>query len=410
MPVLVEAADVPGAEPSVAGEGGSGVLGPLPVLEEHGRAPNLDLTGLPFGHGAAFVVDETCLDPGQGSPHRTRDAPSSIRVGERHADLRHPVPLQEGVPGQLLPPLEDGNRQCRRTGHHQPEATRPFLHPGTLLFGATVEMGDQTVVDGGHRHIQGEVTGGETVCHLFGVEGAQDVTACPRPEGAPDDVDDPVDVMEGQREQDPVVRGPVPRLDQRRDLGLDAGMGADHPFRLSGGATGEEDHRSARAIHPGQRDRLGNHLPFEHEVDAPFLGQGPEQGGVSGGGHHAAGCGHIERMLQLWCRMGDSERDRNPTRAPDRPLGADIAIGGLDHEGHPGLIQVRRAREEMGSSLFRTGEQGGVGVAPLLIADGDTVSPRTRAIDDRQTLGHRLILLDAAMQGTGVITRSWSRG
>ena len=41
-------------------------------------------------------------------------------VGEGHATLRHPVPLQEGVARQPRPPLHDWLRQGSGPTHHQP--------------------------------------------------------------------------------------------------------------------------------------------------------------------------------------------------------------------------------------------------------------------------------------------------
>jgi hypothetical protein len=91
-----------------------------------------------------------------------------------------------------------------------------------------------------------------------------------------------MDVMEWEGEEDPVVDGPLPCLDQRLDLGFDVGVGDDHPFGPSGGAAGEEDHGPARGFDPGERHGLGIHLVVEEELDLPRLGQGAEDLGEPG--------------------------------------------------------------------------------------------------------------------------------
>ena len=97
----------------------------------------------------------------------------------------------------------------------------------------------------------------------------------PDPQGAGDDVDDAVNMMQRQNFQDPIISGPSPGLDQAGDLGGDVVMGRHHPLGLAGGAAGIEDHGPPRRRHRRQRTRgMVQGLGARAESQAALLGKG----------------------------------------------------------------------------------------------------------------------------------------
>src|SRR5207253_126633 len=77
---------VAGAKPAVV-DGGRRFGGSLPVLEEHGRAANLDLARRAGRDWRTRLVDEANVDPRQWLPHESRPSLPMKRVRERHPDL-----------------------------------------------------------------------------------------------------------------------------------------------------------------------------------------------------------------------------------------------------------------------------------------------------------------------------------
>ena len=103
-------ADVAGAEPAVD-ERLRRAVGPLPVSGEHLGSADEQLAGLTVGDVGPGLVDDAHVDV----RHRLPDVPGHStleRVGQDHAELGHPVALEEGVPGQPAPLLERGHRRA----------------------------------------------------------------------------------------------------------------------------------------------------------------------------------------------------------------------------------------------------------------------------------------------------------
>ena len=121
------------------------------------------------------------------------------------------------------------------------------------------------------------------------------------------------------------------------------------------------------------------HLLDEEESNPSGIGQGTEQIGVSRRGDGDDRRRGVEHVLQLGCRVGETERDGDPAGPPDRPLDPDVVERRLDHEHDPGLVEVRLAIEEAGYRPLRSVEQIRVGVSPGLIGDGNPVRPLPEA-------------------------------
>ena len=92
------------------------------------------------------------------------------RVGEGHADLRHAVALQKYVAADLLPPLQDADRQGGRATDHEPERSAANRQCGLSLRRSRIPGGDQPAVDGGHRHEEGQLPAGDRLPDGPGVE------------------------------------------------------------------------------------------------------------------------------------------------------------------------------------------------------------------------------------------------
>ena len=138
---LLDDRGVAGAEPSIGGEGRIGVLGSVPVFEKDGGSLHLDLAGLIAGDSRPVLAHEANLDTRKRHADRARDPLSAIRVGQTHPYLSHPVPLEQGVTGQLSPSLQDRDGQGRRAGDHEPQAANSLAERGVRLFGRSVRGG-----------------------------------------------------------------------------------------------------------------------------------------------------------------------------------------------------------------------------------------------------------------------------
>lgn len=77
-----------------------------------------------------------------------------VGVGQRHAQLGHAVPLQQLVPGQLLPAQQNVVRQRRAAADHQPQPLQRadrIRNVGGILLADALQ---HTRVHGGHAHEQ----------------------------------------------------------------------------------------------------------------------------------------------------------------------------------------------------------------------------------------------------------------
>src|SRR5208337_5088850 len=90
----------------------------------------------------------------------------------------------------------------------------PFLLNGRGLLPGF----DELDVNGGYGHEQGQTALGDAVPDLLGIEGGKDLAYRPYPESAGDHVHNPVDMMQRQDFQDPIILGPSPGLDQTGNL------------------------------------------------------------------------------------------------------------------------------------------------------------------------------------------------
>ena len=92
----------------------------------------------------------------------------------------------------------------------QPSDIRLLLGGRGLLPGV-----DELHVDGGHGHEQRQTALGDALPDLPGIESGKDLAHRPDPEGAGDDVDDPVNMMQRQElpESDHPRSSPRPRPD-----------------------------------------------------------------------------------------------------------------------------------------------------------------------------------------------------
>ena len=236
---LGDACLVTGAEPSVP-EGGRGVVRAPPVFAEYLRTPHLDLALAAPGDRDAIVVDDAQIDAGQRMAHMAGPAFSGERIGQRHADLGHAVPLQEGVTGDFAPPLVGRDGERGRSGDHEAEprgAPRPSLAHGAgrLLPGA-----DQTCVDGGHGHEERDVAGREAIPG-GGRRPRAEFAGGAGPEGAGQGVHDAVDVVQRQRVKDAVVLVPRPGGGERGDLGREVVVGGEDALGARRRAAGVDD-------------------------------------------------------------------------------------------------------------------------------------------------------------------------
>ena len=184
---------------------------------------------------------------------------------------------------------------------------------------------------------------------LLGLEAGNNLTHRPDPEGAGDDVDNPVDMVQRQKFQDAVSLGPAPGLHQTGDLGGDVLMGRDHPLGLARGAAGIENHGPPRRRHRRQRTggvRQGLGARPESE---PALGRnGPDQVGIIRMGHDHGGLGIINDVFQLRPGMEQGQRHGNAAGPPDAPLQGDVMEALRRQEGHRPLVQVLAAVQEKG--------------------------------------------------------------
>ena len=177
--------------------------------------------------------------PGRRSP--------SQRVRQRHADLGHPVALEQRVAGDLAPALEHVHRQRRRPRHHQPQPA-DAVERAALQFGRRRVPGrDRAAVDRRHRREHGDLARRQPRSHTaLGVEGRQHLAGGAHRQRRAEPVDDAVHVVQRQHQQQAIRRPPAPGLDQRRNLRADVLVRRHDALRLAGRAAGVDDHRPAR--------------------------------------------------------------------------------------------------------------------------------------------------------------------
>ena len=95
-----------------------------PVLAEDLGAAHLDLALFARRDGTARVVDHPDLDAGQRQAHMSRAPFAGERVRQCHADLGHAVAFEQGVAGDLAPPLERRHGKGGRARYHEAGAGR----------------------------------------------------------------------------------------------------------------------------------------------------------------------------------------------------------------------------------------------------------------------------------------------
>ena len=166
------------------------------------------------------------------------------RVRQGHADLRHAVPFEQCMAGDLAPALEDGHRQRGRSRHHEAKPPAPLTSGPSHRTWRRVPGLDQPVVDRRDRGEHGHVTRREPGPDGFSVEARKHLARRAAPQRRRQDVDDAVDVMQRQDQQRPVIGLPLPGLDQRRDLGAQIGVRQHDALRPSCRAAGVEHQRA----------------------------------------------------------------------------------------------------------------------------------------------------------------------
>ena len=170
------------------------------------------------------------------------------RVRQGHAELAHAVALQELVAGHLPPPLQRGDGQRRRSRHHQPGLRRAGRPPGPRRGVGRLPRRDEPGVDRRHRHEQRQLTGGEPLPRGDRVEAPGCLTGGAGRPRAEAHRHDPVHVVEGEDQQDAILRGPRPGGEQRVDLRRQAAVGVDDALGPARRAARVDDHRRCRSI------------------------------------------------------------------------------------------------------------------------------------------------------------------
>ena len=167
-PVL-EDGDIAGAEPSVA-ERFCGRFGPSPVFVEYRRAADFDLARDVIRHCLASLVHAPHFDTRQWDADMTGNARATVGIRQGHADLGHPVTLEQDVGGDRLPLLELRNRKCRGPRDHQTQLRAARSHRLSFPVLRALPLVDQTTVDRRHSHEEGELPALQPIPDDAGIE------------------------------------------------------------------------------------------------------------------------------------------------------------------------------------------------------------------------------------------------
>ena len=145
--VGIDPTHVAGLEEAVGGELLARLLRHAPIAGEYVGAAHLYTANLPHGKCVAGIVMHAQLDTWQRESHRATAAlpvRAVVGVGGQHRRFGHPVTLQEGVTGTLLPVPERLQKQWGRTGDEQAH--------GANRRTVKARLGKQTDVQGRHAH------------------------------------------------------------------------------------------------------------------------------------------------------------------------------------------------------------------------------------------------------------------
>ena len=127
--VLVEPADVPGVQPTIAEHLG-GFLRPLPISFHHKCPANADFARLPIARGSALVVEQRQIQRGKGNAHR-RETVRSFHIMLRPCKVTDagrrfglPIELHEDRPEPIErfgQPIDRHRRRTIKNCLHWPE-------------------------------------------------------------------------------------------------------------------------------------------------------------------------------------------------------------------------------------------------------------------------------------------------
>ena len=165
------------------------------------------------------------------------------------------------------------------------------------------------------------------------------------PQRAAYHVDDAMDVVQRQHQEDPVVRGPGPGVDQRRDLGPEVRVGDHDALGLAGGSAGVDHHRPTvlgtfgrSALRPPSAE------PASRKRAPAACASGSSIGGRGRIGHHDGGSGVRDHVVELGGRVRRGQRDRDAAGSPDAPLHRDVIEAGSESERRPAPRRGRSGR------------------------------------------------------------------
>ena len=321
-------------------------------LAEHARPSDFELAGNAGRHVPPVLVHDLHLHARQRRADGASATLAVQRIGQRHADLRHSVALQQHVAADFAPAVEHAHRQGRGTGHHQPHRVASVGHRLPALSGRALPCGDELRVDRGHRHEQRQASGGDRVPRGVRVECRQHLARGAGPQRTRQDVDDAVHVIERQDVQNAVLRPPVPRGHQALHLRFEVRVRQHHAFRLPGGAARVQD-EGVRPIDPAPcpaAPEMGSGVIIRGGIPLPTPFSGWRQAVArqvrklircgDPGTLASDGCPHRcrvfridhdqvrlrvgNRMGPLCGRLSTRKRNANRTGTPDAPLHGDV--------------------------------------------------------------------------------------
>ena len=186
---------------------------------------------------------------------------------------------------------------------------------------------------------------GDAVPHGIGVEAREHLAGRAGPQGAGNNVDDAVHVVQGQAEEDAIVGRPLPGVDQSLDLGGDVGVGCDYAFGTAGGAAGVEDHgatvgRDIRSDVWRVRWCVCDELLVRECAEAAGCGDWLKQGSGLRIEDQSRYLGIIDKVLQLGLGGVERQGDGNSAGAPDAPLRGYPRKSGRDEKSDASLVKV----------------------------------------------------------------------
>ncbi len=255
------------------------------------------------------------------------------------------------MPGDLAPPLEDGDRQRGRSRHHQAQPTRSRRPALARRAVCHVEGRQQFRVDRRHGHEERDPAGGHPLPGARGVEGRQELTAGARPQRAPQHVHDAVHVVERQDVQNAIVHAPAPRASKRGHLRLEVGVRQDDTLRPAGGAAGIKKKCRVR----GARCRVLRAWRRGTQRDCRTIRRQPAGSVARRDGREDTclvvaddhtGLRVLDDEVPFGRGLGRRERHGHRARAPDAPLPCDVVETGRDQERDPSAFAASRLRRD----------------------------------------------------------------